>query len=103
MMVSYGHHPTGLAVHDGLLYFADGSLETINAINTKEPHSVPVVLKRNVEGVLPLKIYYERHLQSRCCIFAQGPVQYPFVPPPLPLCSSIFKQVKGAVLICDRL
>ena len=63
-MISYGHSPTGLVVHDGLLYFGDGSRETINAINTNKPHTTPVILKQNVEGVLPLKIYYERHVQS---------------------------------------
>ena len=70
-MISYGYNPTGLIVHNGLLYFGDGSRETINAMNTNEPHSIPVILKKNVQGVLPLKIYYERHLQSKLVALLQ--------------------------------
>ena len=40
-------------------------LETLNMLNIREPGSKLVVLKHNLQGILPLAVYYGRKLEGK--------------------------------------
>ena len=58
--MSNQNHPAGLGIYGDYLYFADTMSETIGKISIRQSRTKVQVIKRNIEGIIPLKVYHHR-------------------------------------------